>query len=72
MSKKKRKRNRNPLLQQKFDEGYALGLQHGIENATLFFEEKFEGLHEVDGIGEKTIEKFIKHFGEKYFEKVKK
>lgn len=65
--KSKRKRPKNPLLQQKFDEGYALGVQHGIQKSVDFFIHKFEGLEEVPGIGEKTMEKIKKQLGEKYF-----
>jgi len=63
-----RKRNRNPVLQKKFDEGYKLGLEHGVQKATLFFKEKFEGLENVEGIGKKTMNKIKKQLGEKYFE----
>ena len=69
---KKRKRNRNPLLQKKFDEGYALGMEHGIQKSVDFFTEKFKGLHEVEGIGEKTMKKIIDQLGHQYFEEVGK
>lgn len=65
--KSKRKRPKNPLLQQKFDEGYALGVQHGIQKAVDFFIMKFEGLENVEGIGPVTMQKIKKQLGEKYF-----
>jgi len=60
---KKRRRNRNPLLKKKYDEGY----KDGIAQAVNFFREKFEGLEDVEGIGEKTMYKIKMHLGEKYF-----
>lgn len=63
----KRKRNRNPLLKKKFDEGYALGKQHGIQQAVDFFKDKFDGLENVEGIGEVTMNKIKLQLGEKYF-----
>lgn len=60
---KKRKRNKNPLLQEKYDEGFKAGIEH----ATYFFLKKFEGLQNVEGIGKKTMDKIKKQLGEKYF-----
>ena len=45
-------RKRNPVLEKKFNEGYAKGLEHGIQKGVLFFKHKFDGLKEVEGIGE--------------------
>lgn len=58
---------KNPVLQKKFEEGYKLGVQHGIERSTAFFKARFEGLEEVPGIGEKTLAKIKKQLGEQYF-----
>jgi len=72
VKRKKRKRPKNPLLQQKFDEGYALGIQHGIQKSTSFFIEKFEGLENVKGVGPKTLAIIRNQLGNQYFEEVKK
>lgn len=58
---------KNPVLQKKFEEGYKLGVQHGIERSTAFFKSKFDGFEEVPGIGEKTLTKIKKQLGEQYF-----
>lgn len=62
-----RKKNKNPLLQQKWIEGYQQGKIDGIAQAVSFFAEKFKGLEDVPGIGEKTINKIAKQLGDKYF-----
>lgn len=59
----KRKRTKNPLLLKKYDEGF----KDGIGHATNFFLSKFEGLKNVDGIGEKTMEKIVNQLGNQYF-----
>ncbi|HLR69455.1 MAG TPA: hypothetical protein VK105_20400 [Virgibacillus sp.] len=61
-------RKRNPVLEKKFNEGYAKGLEHGIQKGVLFFKHKFDGLKEVEGIGEKTLEKIKSQLGYEYFE----
>ena len=70
MAKKK-----NPVLQQKFEEGKREGFKHGFEqgkySAIVYFASRFEGLDKVPGIGPKTVEKVVKHFGKEYFEAVK-
>lgn len=70
---KKKKRKKNPLLQQKYHEGfqagYERGMQDGISRATAFFATKFSTLEEEKGIGPKTIEKVKRVLGEKYFYK---
>lgn len=70
MAKKK-----NPILEKKYQEGYEKGFEVGVEvgisKAADFFAEKFEKLQDMHGIGPKTIEKFIRAFGEDYFQKVK-
>ncbi len=68
MSRKKRKRNKNPLLLKKWDEGYDAGVREGIARSVSFFAEKFKGLEEVPGIGEKTMKRIKTHLGSKYFE----
>lgn len=62
----KRKKNKNPLLQKKFEEGYELGLEHGVQKATAFFIERFESLKDVKGIGDKTLEKVKKQLFKGY------
>ena len=65
--KKKRKPHKNPLLEQKYQEGYIDGVSAGIAKATAFFAHKFEGLEEVEGIGPKTLDKIKRQLGEEYF-----
>lgn len=62
MAKKK-----NPLLQQKWMEGYEQGKKDGIAQAVNFFASKFAGLEDVPGIGEKTMRKIVEQLGDKYF-----
>lgn len=64
---KKRKRNRNPLLEKKFQEGYQLGKSHGVKQALDFFIDKFEGLEDVPGIGDRTMERIKEQLGHEYF-----
>ncbi|MEW8985944.1 MAG: hypothetical protein AB2401_02865 [Bacillus sp. (in: firmicutes)] len=63
---------KNPILQKKYDEGYEKGLKQGIKQSVDFFTEKFKGLEDVPGIGEKTIDKIRKQLGHEYFQKVEK
>lgn len=69
MAKKK-----NPVIvkarEAGFKDGYTLGTQHGKDSACLFFADKFDGLDQVPGIGPKTLEKVVEHFGREYFVKV--
>lgn len=58
---------KNPVLQQKFKEGFEAGVQAGISRSTTFFKDKFIGLENTPGIGPKTIEKIKKQLGEQYF-----
>jgi hypothetical protein len=67
MAKKKRKRSKNPLLEKKWLEGYEQGKKDGVGQAVSFFLDRFKGLQDVPGIGEKTMEKIKKQLGEKYF-----
>lgn len=62
MAKKK-----NPLLQKKWLEGYEQGKIDGVAQAVSFFAAKFEGLENVPGIGEKTMQKIVNQLGHKYF-----
>lgn len=63
--------NKNPVLQKKFDEGYAKGFakgaEYGRDRAIDFFADKFEGLESVPGIGSKTLEKIRIQLGEQHF-----
>lgn len=65
---------KNPVLQKKFEEGYQVGLEmgemKGIQKAVDFFKQKFDGLDQVEGIGEKTMEKIVEQLGHEYFKKV--
>ncbi|MEK4148944.1 hypothetical protein NST02_17935 [Robertmurraya sp. FSL W8-0741] len=69
---------KNPLLKKKFDEGYQAGFLTGTKNgyeqgkysATMYFASRFEGLQDVKGIGPKTMEIIVNHFGAEYFKKV--
>jgi len=42
-------------------------LKDGIAQAVDFFIDRFNGLENVPGIGEKTLEKIKKQLGEQYF-----
>ncbi len=61
---------REESYQQGFLNGQKLGFEHGKNTATMYFASRFDGLDQVPGIGEKTIEKIVRHFGAEYFEKV--
>lgn len=66
---------KNPVIQAAFDkgkkEGYALGLAHGRSEGQaktiLVVAEKLKNLPTIPGVGPKTMDKFIEHFGRKYF-----
>jgi flagellar biosynthesis/type III secretory pathway protein FliH len=60
---KKTQKKKNPVMQQKYEEGFEDGLRQGKYEAIRIFAEKFEGLEKVDGIGKATIEKIITHLG---------
>lgn len=64
---RKRKRNKNPLLEKKWMEGYERGKQDGISQAVNFFTAKFNGLEDVPGIGKKTMDKIKSQLGDEYF-----
>lgn len=59
---------KNPLLERKFNEGYELGLKHGIDKSTSFFIDKFEGLEDRSGIGPKTMKIIRDQLGHEYFQ----
>ncbi|MCU9594620.1 hypothetical protein OEV82_09140 [Caldibacillus thermolactis] len=59
-------------LEAAYQLGLAKGEEIGINKATNFFKKRFDGIYDVPGIGEKTVEKLVKHFGKEYFEKVEK
>ncbi len=52
---------------QKWNEGYKQGKEDGVKQALDFFIDKFEGLEDVPGIGDKTMEKIKNQLGHKYF-----
>ncbi|MGM7635662.1 hypothetical protein [Bacillus sp. Hm123] len=61
-------RFKNPAFQKAFEEGFALGREHGINKATNFFKYKFSNLSNTPGIGPKTLEKIKSSLGKEYFE----
>lgn len=71
---------RNPILKQKYDEGYQkgfergskLGFEQGKYSACMYLADRFDGLNQVPGIGPKIMEKIVNHFGSEYFQKVEK
>jgi hypothetical protein len=67
---------KNPLLEKKFQEGYnqgfKLGKDVGIATAVDFIATKLEALHQMPGVGTKTIEKLKKALGEEYFKEIDK
>ena len=63
-----RKKKRNPVLDKKYDEGFEAGSDHAVR----FFVDRFQGLQNVEGIGDKTMEKIVEHLGAKYFKGVRK
>lgn len=69
-------RKKNPVLEKKRQEGYEagfkVGIEHGRHAACVFFAEQFEGLEKVKGIGPKTMETIVKHFGREYFQELEK
>lgn len=68
---------RNPQIHKArvegYNQGFAAGTNHGFKqgkySACMYFAKKFEGLENLPGIGEKTLQKIIKHFefGPEYF-----
>lgn len=71
MSAKKRKKKQNPLLKARYDEGFNKGFEagkkQGVQQAVSFFRFKFEGLEDVKGIGQVTMNKIKEQLGKKYF-----
>jgi len=65
----KKKRNRNPLLQKKYDEGYKQGVIDGSKNTIDYFSKKLEQLEKQKGIGPKTMQRIIDALGADYFKK---
>lgn len=53
-----------------YNEGFKIGLEHGKYAAAVFIAEKFEGLENMKGIGPKTMELIVNHFGREYFKAV--
>ena len=68
-------KKKNPVIekakQEAFNEGFLkgskTGFEHGKYSACMYFADKFDGLYNVPGIGPKTAEKVISHFGEEFF-----
>jgi len=61
------KKSKNPVLQKKYEEGFADGYKKGIAMSVDFFKVRFEDLLNVEGIGEKTYQKIVRHLGTQYF-----
>lgn len=66
--------SKNPVLEkirkEAYNEGFKNGLQQGQYSACYLFASKFDGLEKIKGIGPKTIEIIVNHFGREYFEEV--
>ena len=66
--------SKNPVIKRAHDEGYNLGFINGTEFAKKaaceYFASRFEGLQDVKGIGPKTMDIIVKHFGKEYFKKI--
>ncbi|TCJ05066.1 hypothetical protein [Cytobacillus praedii] len=64
---------RNPQIHKArvegYNQGFAVGYQQGKYSACKYFDKKFQGLEDLPGIGEKTLQKITKHFefGPEYF-----
>lgn len=69
---------KNPVIQKAREEGYNngfkigfdQGVNQGQQSATYILATKIDGLSKVPGIGPKTLEKIINHFGREYFQEV--
>jgi ribosomal protein L5 len=69
---------KNPIIQKARKEAYELGYKKGMEMGVKvgmqqmadFFAKKFDEIGKVNGIGPKTLEKFVNAFGPEYFVKV--
>jgi len=65
----KKKRNRNPLLQKKYAEGYKQGVIDGSKNTIDYFSKRLEKLEKQKGVGPKTMQRIIDALGADYFKK---
>jgi hypothetical protein len=65
---------KNPVIEKAKKEGYEAGFKAGAkfgqENAVHILASKFEGLEKVNGIGPKTLELVVRHFGSDYFKEL--
>jgi hypothetical protein len=63
---------KNPVIQKAKQEAYNIGFlkgqQFGRDVTTEYFAHKFNGLDSVKGIGPKTYELVVKHFGIEFFQ----
>jgi len=63
--KNRRRRNRNPVLQKKYDEGYQDGVEagarSGVQRTVKHIRDILIDLQDVPGIGVKTYEKVTDH-----------
>lgn len=70
--------SKNPVIQKARSEAYAdgfekgqkLGFEQGKYSACMYFASRFEGLQDIKGIGPKTMQIIVKHFGSEYFQKL--
>lgn len=62
----RKKRNGNPLLQKKYEEGFVDGMEHGVRTAIDRYSQDLEALSDVKGVGEKTMERIREHFAKFY------
>jgi ribosomal protein L5 len=69
---------KNPIIQKARKEGHDVGFKSGMDIGVKvgqqqmadYFAKKFDEIGQVNGIGPKTVEKFVKAFGPEYFVKV--
>lgn len=73
-------KKQNPIIAKAKQEGYKNGFEAGLKmgfeqgkySACMHFADRFEGLEKVPGIGPKSMEKVVKHFGEELFREATK
>lgn len=53
---------KNPLLEQKYREGFRIGMQEAKAVSAAHFTVKLHRLAKIPGIGPKTFEKIVKDF----------
>lgn len=51
------------LVENAFTKGYETGEQDGVKKAIDYMSEKIHTLHEIKGVGQKTVDAVANHFG---------